>query len=47
MAIPNLIALVGLSGIVVSETKMYFTKIKNNQWVEDEPVEELKKAAVR
>ena len=43
MAIPNLIALVGLSGIVVSETKMYFTKIKNNQWVEDEPVEELKR----
>lgn len=47
MAIPNLIALIGLSGVVVSETKMYFTKIKNNEWVEDEPVEELKKVAAR
>ncbi|WP_027625230.1 alanine/glycine:cation symporter family protein [Clostridium lundense] len=47
MAIPNLIALIGLSGIVVSETKKYFTKLKNNEWVEDEPVQELRKVASR
>lgn len=31
MALPNLIALLALSGIVVSETKLYMKKIKNNQ----------------
>ncbi len=31
MAIPNLIALVGLSGIIVSETKAYFKEIKRSE----------------
>ena len=29
MAIPNLIALIGLSGVIAAETKLYFDKIKN------------------
>ena len=28
MAIPNLVALIGLSGVVVSETKLYFEHVK-------------------
>ena len=31
MAIPNLIALLGLSGVIVAETKKYFDHLKNNQ----------------
>jgi alanine or glycine:cation symporter, AGCS family len=31
MAIPNLIALIGLSGIIVAETKLYFKTIKNDK----------------
>ena len=30
MALPNLIALIALNGVVVAETKKYFKKIKNN-----------------
>jgi len=30
MALPNLIALVALSGIIVKEVKLYFDKVKNN-----------------
>ena len=37
MAIPNLIALIGLSGVVVYETKKYFEEIKeekvNIEWI--------------
>jgi len=28
MAIPNLIAIIGLSGVVANETKMYFNDLK-------------------
>ena len=31
MAIPNLIALLGLSGVIVAETRKYFEHLKNNQ----------------
>lgn len=31
MAIPNLIALVGLSGVIVAETKLFFSEMKNNK----------------
>ena len=31
MAFPNLIALIALSGVVVAETKHYFTRMKNNK----------------
>lgn len=31
MALPNLVALVGLSGVVASETKLYFDKLKENK----------------
>ena len=31
MAIPNLIALLGLSGVIVAETRKYFDHLKNNQ----------------
>ncbi|KAJ50566.1 AGCS family alanine or glycine:cation symporter [Clostridium tetanomorphum] len=44
MAIPNLIGLIGLSGIVVSETKKYFNNLNKN---EDEIVEEVRKVAAR
>ncbi|WP_315119549.1 sodium:alanine symporter family protein [uncultured Clostridium sp.] len=43
MAIPNLIALIGLSGVVVSETKKYFDKLSSNE--ENEEYVELKKVA--
>ncbi|MBU5483379.1 sodium:alanine symporter family protein [Clostridium sp. MSJ-11] len=46
MAIPNLIALIGLSGIVASETREYFNKLYNNEKNEDnEEYVELKKVA--
>lgn len=38
MAIPNLIALIGLSPIVVSETKLYFEKLKVEENPEDEDI---------
>jgi AGCS family alanine or glycine:cation symporter len=31
MAIPNLIALLGLSGVIIAETKLYFDNIKENE----------------
>ncbi|MEW9097323.1 MAG: sodium:alanine symporter family protein [Clostridiaceae bacterium] len=43
MAIPNLIALIGLSGVVVSETKKYFDKLHSNE--KNEEYVELKKVA--
>jgi len=30
MAIPNLIALIGLSGVIISETKLYFEQLESN-----------------
>lgn len=42
MAIPNLIGLIGLSGVVVSETKKYF-----NNMNEEEVVEEARRAIAR
>src|SRR3712207_1646748 len=39
MAIPNLIGIIGLSGVVVAETKKYFEKLRNNQSLEDEEIE--------
>lgn len=36
MAIPNLIALVGLSPVVIHETKLYFEKLKSEESPEDE-----------
>lgn len=38
MAIPNLIALIGLSPIVVTETKLYFEKLKVEENPEDEEI---------
>ena len=31
MAIPNLIALIALNGVVVAETKLYFDSLKKNK----------------
>ena len=31
MALPNLIALIALSGVVVAETRTYVTKLKNKE----------------
>ncbi|WP_125152518.1 alanine/glycine:cation symporter family protein [Clostridium rectalis] len=41
MAIPNLIALVGLSGIVVNETRMYFNNMKNDKKEEEESLKQV------
>lgn len=38
MAIPNLIALVGLSGVIVSETKQYFKELKQDKEYNEEAV---------
>ncbi|MBM7870263.1 AGCS family alanine or glycine:cation symporter [Clostridium pascui] len=38
MAIPNLIALVGLSPVVIHETKLYFEKLKSEESPEDEEI---------
>ncbi|KYH28602.1 MULTISPECIES: alanine/glycine:cation symporter family protein [Clostridium] len=38
MAIPNLIALVGLSGVIVSETKQYFKELKQEKEYSEEAV---------
>lgn len=40
MAIPNLIALIGLSGVVVAETKKYFAHLKEEEMVVAEDSEE-------
>lgn len=45
MAIPNLIALLGLTGVVVAETKRYLAYVKNNEVeeeIEDLEVEQIK-----
>jgi AGCS family alanine or glycine:cation symporter len=38
MAIPNLIALIGLSPVVINETKLYFEKLKIEENPEDEDI---------
>ena len=38
MAFPNLIALIGLRQVIISETKDYFARLKNNVVDEDEQV---------
>ncbi|MBE6069493.1 MAG: sodium:alanine symporter family protein [Clostridium lundense] len=38
MAIPNLIALIGLSPVVINETKLYFEKLKIEENPEDEEI---------
>lgn len=35
MAIPNLIALIGLSGVVVAETKAYLAQVKEEEQEEN------------
>lgn len=40
MAIPNLIALIGLSGVVVAETKKYYAHLQAEKEVAKEPVKE-------
>ena len=44
MAIPNMIALIALSGVVAKTTKDYFTRLKNGEIIEY-PEKEAKKAA--
>ena len=36
MAIPNLIALIGLRKVVIEETKDYFSRLNANQFDQDE-----------
>lgn len=38
MAIPNLIALIGLSPVIISETKLYFERLKDEENPEDEDI---------
>lgn len=40
MAIPNLIALIGLSGVVVAETKAYFAHVKAEEMAAEEAEKE-------
>ena len=40
MAIPNLIALIGLSGVVVAETKVYFAHVKAEEMAAEEAEKE-------
>jgi AGCS family alanine or glycine:cation symporter len=46
MAVPNLIGLVGLSNVVVYETRSYFKKLKSTDGISEKPIDESKSLEV-